>query len=318
VLRVSIIGAARDIAMKWSLSEFLNLIELRGQCWAFVDIATSGGFSMPHSDAVVFYAVVEGSVKFSCASAEPSDVSADEIIMVLSGDAHALRGESSGATKVFDFLHDGEYVDAPPSVTFGCGHPLSRVICGRLKVRWPSGKRSPIMPPILRLHGAQGGMDVGALERAAQGSGGTAVLTRASMLALTVALRDHPDCKQIFNHSSSYDRIARAVQFIETHPFRNWTVESLAKKVGMGRSNLAARFVSELGKTPNAVLTEERMKHAALFLERSDLKISEISARIGYRSEAAFSRRFTSYFGVSPGKMRKRATTMLKRPDSEA
>lgn len=304
--------------MKWSLSEFLNLIELRGQCWAFVDIATSGGFSLPHSDGVAFYAVVEGTVKFACASSELTDVSAGEIIMVLSGDAHAVRADSSGATKVFDFLNNGEYVDAPPTITFGHGRPLARVICGRLRVRWPNGKRSPVMPPILRLHSAHGGIDFGVLERVARGSGGTAVLTRAAMLALTVALRDHPGCEQMFSHSSSYDRIARAVQFIETHPFRNWTVESLAKKVGMGRSNLAARFVSELGKTPNALLTEERMKHAALFLERTDLKVSEISARIGYRSEAAFSRRFTNYYGVSPGKMRKRAMTLARRSDAEA
>ena len=302
--------------MKWSLSEFLNLIELRSQCWAFIDLATSGGFSLPHSDAVAFYAVIEGSVKFACASIEPTELSTGEIIMVLSGDAHALRGDSSGATKVCDFLNNGEHVDAPPTISFGRGRPLARVICGRLKVRWPSGKRSSLMPAILRLHSAHGGIDFGALATAAQGSGGTAILTRAAMLALTVALRDHPNCEQIFNHSSSYDRIARAVQFIETHPFSNWTVESLAKKVGMGRSNLAARFVSEIGKTPNVVLTEQRMKHAALFLERTDLKISEISARIGYRSEAAFSRRFSNYFGMSPGKMRKNAMAMPTRSDA--
>jgi AraC-like DNA-binding protein/mannose-6-phosphate isomerase-like protein (cupin superfamily) len=304
--------------MKWSLSEFLNLIELRGQSWAFVDIAATGGFSLPHSDRVAVYAVVDGTVKFSMASSEPVEVSAGEIMMVLSGDAHALRIGANGTIKVFELLHNGEYVDTPPHTVFGRGRPLARVICGRLKVRWPNGKRSAMMPTTLRLHSAHGGIDFATLERVASGNGGAAVLTRAAMLALTVALRDYPGCEQIFNHSSSYDRIARAVQFIETHPFRNWTVESLAKKVGMGRSNLAARFVAELGKTPNAVLTEQRMKHAALFLERTDLKVSEISARIGYRSEAAFSRRFTHYFGVSPGKLRKRATAAAKRIDVDA
>ena len=73
----------------------------------------------------------------------------------------------------------------------------------------------------------------------------------------------------------------------------------------MGRSSFAARFVKELGRTPIKALTEERMKHAANFLKETDLKITEISERVGYRSEAAFIRRFTSHFGISPGKMRR-------------
>jgi transcriptional regulator GlxA family with amidase domain len=72
----------------------------------------------------------------------------------------------------------------------------------------------------------------------------------------------------------------------------------------MGRSNFAARFVAEVGRTPIEVVTEERMKLAAKLLQESELKIAEISERSGYRSEAAFSRRFTAHFGTSPGKMR--------------
>ena len=55
------------------------------------------------------------------------------------------------------------------------------------------------------------------------------------------------------------------------------------------------------------VITERRMQYAAELLQQGELKIIEISARAGYRSEAAFSRRFTRYFGVSPGSMRRRA-----------
>ena len=89
------------------------------------------------------------------------------------------------------------------------------------------------------------------------------------------------------------------------HPFQKWTVEILAKKVGMGRSNFAARFTAQTGKTPIDTLTEERMKHAAEFLAKTNLKIAEVSERVGYRSEAAFHNRFTSFFGVSPGKLRR-------------
>ncbi len=295
--------------MQWSLSEFLNLIELRGQSWATVELAGNGGFSVPHNDVVFLYAVLDGEAEFSCASMPTMRLSADDVIMVVSGDAHALRGENKGATRVFEFLREGEYVDAPLAVSLGSGRVAGRLLCGRLRVRWPNGKRLPVIPDVLQMKARDGAIDLASVVRVAQGGGGAAILTHTASLLFTIALRNHPQCQQIFDSASSFDPVARAVQFIEKHPFRDWTVERLAKKVGMGRSNLAARFVAQVGKTPIEVLTEERMKMAAMFLKNSDLKIAEISTRIGYRSEAAFSRRFTDFYGLSPGKMRKRVLT---------
>jgi transcriptional regulator GlxA family with amidase domain len=158
---------------------------------------------------------------------------------------------------------------------------------------------------MLKLNLDQGVVNFDVLGQAAKKSGAAAILTRAASLLFTVAFRADPQSELIFRDSTLHDPIARARQLIETHPFTGWTVARLAKKVGMGRSNFAARFVAEVGRTPMDFVTEERMKLAATFLETSDLRIAEISERAGYRSEAAFSRRFTAYFGMSPGKMRK-------------
>jgi hypothetical protein len=49
------------------------------------------------------------------------------------------------------------------------------------------------------------------------------------------------------------------------------------------------------------------MEHAASLLRQGKLKIAEISEMAGYGSEAAFSRRFTRHFGISPSQMRDRA-----------
>lgn len=120
----------------------------------------------------------------------------------------------------------------------------------------------------------------------------------------------------MFRDSNLHNPIARAVQYLELHPFQHWTVETLARKVGMSRANFAARFVAETGKTPFDVLTAERMRLAATFIRDTGLKVSEISERVGYRSESAFSRRFTDHFGMSPGSMRARlhATTEPRSP----
>jgi len=290
----------------WSLSEFLNLVELRSQCWCFADLRSSGGFRIPHNDVVLFYAMLEGTAKLTGASSGTISLSAGDIVMILSGDAHALRSQRGNSTKVLEFLHNGEYVDIPPTFALGRGRAAARVLCGRLKVRWPGGQHPKAIPPILRLEPSDNAVNFQVIQRTAKKNGAASALTRLAMLLFILALREHPECERIFNDSTLHNPIARARQFIELHPFVDWTVARLARKVGMGRSNFAARFLSEVGRTPMSCVTEERMKHAASFLEQTDLKIAEISERIGYRSEAAFSRRFAVCFGVSPGKMRRK------------
>jgi AraC-like DNA-binding protein len=290
---------------RWSLSEFLNMVELRSQTWCFVEMKEWGGFRIPHNDAILFYAVLDGTAQLVGATPEPLDLCTGDVVMVLSGNTHAVRTHRGSTPSIFEFLHNGEYVDVPPNIALGRGRATARVLCGRLKVRWPGGHQPPALPPVLDLKVGESAVNFAALEPATRKSGAAAILTRAASLLFATAFRAHPQSEVIFRDSTLHEPIARARQVIETHPFTDWTVELLARKVGMGRSNFAARFVAEVGRTPIEFVTDERMKLAAQLLETSDLKIAEISERTGYRSEAAFSRRFTTHFGMSPGKMRK-------------
>lgn len=291
--------------MKWSLSEFLNLIELRSQSWCIAELGSNAGFRIAHGEAVLFYVLLEGTARISGVGGGRIDMVAGDIVMILSGDAHAIRTRSDSPAELFHFLSDGEYADAPPSFRMGQGTAASRLLCGRLKMRWPGGQQPRAMPPMLRAQSAGSLLDIHAAADCVKGSGAVAVLTHMAGTLFVDAFRAHPDCQALFSEASSHQPIARACQFIQLHPFVDWTVESLARKVGMGRSNFAARFVGEVGRTPMETLAEERMTQAARFLEYTDLKVTEISERIGYRSEAAFSRRFSSHFGVSPSRMRK-------------
>ena len=173
-------------------------------------------------------------------------------------------------------------------------------------MRWPGGFHPNGLPAMLSIRSAELGFDLGKLGEAATGAGAAALLTHLATLLFVSAFRDHPRCQAQFR-LDLHDPIARAKVFIEKHPFQPWTVESLANKVGMGRSNFAARFTAQIGKTPIEALTGERMKHAESFLQSTDLKIAEVSERLGYRSQAAFIRRFTNHFGVPPAKFRRQA-----------
>lgn len=292
--------------MRWSLSEFLNIIELRSQTWCYVGLSSDSGFKIPHNDGVYFYAALEGAADIAGLAGGTTRLRAGEVVMILSGEAHAIRDRPHSVTSSLDFLASGEYADAPPNFVLGEGRRASRILAGRLKVRWPGGQRPRALPPFLTAKTRDSIVNFATLLDKVPGEGAAAILTRAATLMFVTAFRDHPHCRAAFQDFSLHDPISRAQQYIQMHPFGPWTVEILARKVGMGRSNFASRFASETGRTPMEYLSEERMKHAALFIEQTDMKVAEVGERVGYRSEAAFIRRFTTYFGFSPGELRRR------------
>lgn len=299
------LGRPDGYAMNWSLSEFLNTFEFRSQSWCLVELSSGHAIRTPHSDAAYFYAVEHGEVRVAGIGGKEIALHAGEILLVLSGEAHTLRIDHGLQVETVSLLQVGGYVDVPPRIVLGKSEIAARLVCGRMKVRWPGGHRPRGMPAQLTIHEQQSLVRIDQLMATIRKEGGSAVLTHLANLLFVTAIRNLPECRALFSESNQLDPIAMARQYIELHPFQAWTVAALAKKVGMSRSNFAARFVTQTGKTPMDVLTEERMKMAAGLLERSDLKIAEISERVGYRSEAAFHFRFTTYFGASPGSFRR-------------
>jgi AraC-like DNA-binding protein len=298
--------------MDWSLSEFLNLLELRGQTWCIVELCGSAGFSIPPHDGVSYYAVMQGSARIAGISGGAMEVNPGEVRMILSGEAHAIRSRADSPTQSLEFLREEQNVDTPPVFRIGEGPVMAKILCGRLRVTWPAGLRRMSMPPVIDLSlnpvvAGAAAMRVETLRVFASGSGSAAILTRFAAMMLALSLRNHPQCPLLFRLSASSDPIAHSLQLIASDPAASWSVANLAQKVGMSRSNFAARFATEVGRTPMEVITERRMLFAAEMLEHGEFKIVEVSARAGYRSEAAFSRRFTRYFGMSPSQVRRKS-----------
>jgi AraC-like DNA-binding protein len=291
-----------------TFSEFLNLLELRGATWCLVEIGPSGGFRLPQSDVMYFYAALDGSIRIAGIAGGTIQLDRGDVAMVLSGEAHAARNRSDARTVTVDYLSEGEHSDAPAYVRIGTPGPVAtRLLCGRLKARWPSGLARQALPAVAMLHAGETLVDIASLEQVATGSGSTALLTRAASLMLTLALCRNPQCEPLFLASTANDPIARAVELMDRHFNQHWTVAMLANRVCMGRSNFAARFMSEIGQTPMRRLAERRMRVATELLQSDALKIAEIASRVGYLSEAAFGRCFMQIVGMTPGQMRMRA-----------
>jgi AraC-like DNA-binding protein len=94
-------------------------------------------------------------------------------------------------------------------------------------------------------------------------------------------------------------QISRALSLIHEKPEDDWTVESLASKVGMSRSAFAARFAQLVEEPPLTYLTRWRMQKASRLLETSPAGVAEVAKRVGYDAEAAFSKAFKRWIGVA-------------------
>ena len=100
-------------------------------------------------------------------------------------------------------------------------------------------------------------------------------------------------------------QIGRALSLIHEKPEDDWTVESLASKVGMSRSAFAARFAQLVEEPPLTYLTRWRRQKASRLLETSPAGVAEVAKRVGYDAEAAFSKAFKRWIGVAPGAYRR-------------
>ncbi|TPK39611.1 AraC family transcriptional regulator [Mesorhizobium sp. B2-5-3] len=98
--------------------------------------------------------------------------------------------------------------------------------------------------------------------------------------------------------------IGRVLVAIHRQPDRNWTVEALAREMGASRSAFAERFTAVVGETPAKYVAGVRMHQARRWLEEEGVRVSVIAARLGYDSEAPFSRAFKRIVGSAPSHLR--------------
>lgn len=91
--------------------------------------------------------------------------------------------------------------------------------------------------------------------------------------------------------------VGAALALIRERPAHDWSLVSLARQVAASRSVLAERFTHLVGLPVMQYLALWRLQLAADLLARGNESVATVARRVGYDSEAAFSRAFKRVMG---------------------
>jgi AraC-like DNA-binding protein len=204
----------------------------------------------------------------------------------------------------------------------GGGKERTHIVCGFLGCdSRPFNPLLESLPRILHVRGSNtaGGLWRGEFTRFAvmeakeKRAGGNGILSKLRELMFVELVRRYVE--SLPEESTGWlaglkDRyIGRALNLLHARPALDWTLDQLAKDVGLSRSSFAERFTVIVGVPPMQYLQKWRLPMAASRLSEVTSNAAKIAAEVGYESEAAFSRAFKKTAGVSPAQWRSKRTT---------
>jgi AraC-like DNA-binding protein len=291
----------------------------------------------PGSEHMISYHVMlEGSCWALVEGEPPMQLSAGDVIVFPHGDTHVLtstlgmrkkptmsmyrrptEGHLPFTISMGPMAPDAKVAAANEAGAVVAGsHPQARFVCGFLGCdARPFNPLLTALPRVIRVSDDAGGtlssyVRFALAESKVPRIGGESVLGRLSELMFLHVVRRYLESlppEQTDWLSGLRDQpIGRALAALHRNPARAWTLQALAREAGISRSVLAERFMQFVGHPPIEYLTSWRMQLAANQLRSSTESVAEIANRVGYESEAAFSRAFKKAVGAPPSEWRKR------------
>jgi AraC-like DNA-binding protein len=319
-------AAEADAMSTDALSDVLRAVRLRGAVF-FSVTATSpwvaeapparavGPRILPGVDHVIEYHLVTSGRCYGGLIEEPPVLlEAGDVIVFPQGDAHVMSSAPGMRGPLDMHMHGPPRGQQLPIFIQkdGGGPEGAHVVCGFLGCdARPFNPLLSALPRVLHVRPrSPGDRIVGQLialalaESSAPRPGGECALARLSELLFIEVVRrrieDLPAEATGWLGGLRDPAVGRALTELHDRPSHEWTLEELARHSGMSRSGFAERFTQFAGMPPMQYLTHWRMQLAAGMLADGRATNAEIADRIGYRSEAAFSRAFKKVVGVPP------------------
>jgi AraC-like DNA-binding protein len=111
---------------------------------------------------------------------------------------------------------------------------------------------------------------------------------------------------EIFGCAS--ERMSIIIEEYFLYEYRSATLEDLSKRLGLSTRQTQRMIEKYYSSSFSEKKNRARMSAAQLMLSDTSLGLSEISDKLGYSSQEYFNAAFKKYYGISPGRFRKRLT----------
>jgi AraC-like DNA-binding protein len=272
----------------------------------------------PMSHVIPYHYVIEGKVSVRLEGEDPFELAAGDIVLFPNNDPHRLGSHLDLPPVLASDVIVPATIDGLSILRLGGNGARSRIVCGFLGCDSFAG--NPLLsalPRALRFNVDEAGaaewirstFQYAAREVAAGRPGSEITLAKLSELLFVEAMRRYVDSApsgQVGWVTGLRDlHIARSLALFHGDIARAWTVDELSREVGLSRSSLADRFTRLVGLAPMQYLANWRMQVAAHDLRNTNASLAQVADKVGYESEAAFSRAFKKTFGSAPATWRK-------------
>lgn len=299
------------------LSQVLTLIRLRGEVVFSADLAAPWALEVPPGEAW-FHVVTEGACRIEASDGKAVDIAGGDLVVLPQGSGHRI-GTPGGKPMRGEDLLDAQLRDGTLHVSIEGDGATTQMITGAFRFE---GDNLPdmlaVLPSLIHIPrslqaddaGWLAGLAATLLDEARTPHPGAAIMISRLIdvlviRAMRIWVRTAPPEDKGWLGALADARISRALKSIHDEPFRRWTVAGLATIAGMSRSNFAERFSNLVGAGSLHYQTRWRLLLANDMLKRSNTRVSDIARRVGYDSDAAFSRAFKAQFGIAPGSVKR-------------
>ncbi|HEY2903152.1 MAG TPA: AraC family transcriptional regulator [Polyangia bacterium] len=314
-----------------TLSEVLRAVRLTGAVFFSIDASAPwvadtpparaiGPHIMPGVEHVIEYHVIaSGSCWGGITGETPVRLEAGDVIVFPQGDPHVLSSAPG-----MRLLADHELLaNLRPSALpvaikkDGGGSERVQITCGFLGCdARPFNPLLSSLPRVLHVRGLPSAagvlgelVKVAVTESEAKRAGSDAVLARISELLFVEAVRHHlttlPSDALGWLAGLRDQAVGRVLEKLHHRPAHAWSLDELGRESGMSRSVLAERFTKFVGVAPMQYLAQWRMQLGATLLSTTSMSLAEVAERVGYGSEAAFSKAYKRGVGVAPAEWRR-------------
>lgn len=297
----------------------LHFLRMTGIFYCRCEFTAPWGLTLPiFQDCMMFHVVMEGELLLEVEGADRCRLSKGDLALVPHGEGNRLLGgENLAAPNLFDVPRE-LLSDKYELIRLGGGGRSTKVICGVVRFDHPAARHLiPLLPKLIKVR-AQSSTETEWIEStirfiAAEARelrpGGETVITRLADVLVIQAIRSwievDPAARTGWFGALRDKQLGRALTQIHRHPTRRWTLGALASEAGMSRSAFAALFTQLVGESAVRYTARFKMQTAFVLLKDDGSSIAEVATRLGYDSEAAFSRAFKRFMGVSPGSIRR-------------